>query len=78
MTSNAEIEKLAYELWEKDGRQHGRDQEYYLAAERLLAQGGNGVAVAQAAPKKRATAVADKPKATKTAKTTSTRTKKQA
>lgn len=34
--SQAEIEKLAYELWEQEGRPHGRDVVHYLEAERLL------------------------------------------
>jgi len=34
--SQAEIEKLAYELWEQEGRPHGRDLVHYQEAERLL------------------------------------------
>jgi hypothetical protein len=31
-----EIEKVAYELFEKDGRQHGKDKEHWLEAERIV------------------------------------------
>ncbi|MEX2431438.1 MAG: DUF2934 domain-containing protein [Dehalococcoidia bacterium] len=67
------VEHLAYQLWENDGRPHGRDQEYYFTAERLLA-GNNGAVATAEAPKRRtrAAAVSDKPKATRT------RAKKQA
>ena len=73
MVNTAEIEQLAYELWEQDGRQHGRDAEYYFTAERMLAERDGAVAVAEA-PKKRTRAAAspDKPKVTRT------RTKKAA
>ncbi|MEW6535181.1 MAG: DUF2934 domain-containing protein [Candidatus Auribacterota bacterium] len=30
------IEKKAYELWEKDGRQPGRELDYWLDAEKAL------------------------------------------
>jgi hypothetical protein len=29
----SKVAKRAYELWEKDGRHHGRDQQYWLQAE---------------------------------------------
>jgi len=31
-----EIAKVAYELYERDGRQNGKDQEHWLAAERIV------------------------------------------
>jgi hypothetical protein len=34
--SRDEIAKLAWQLWEKDGCQHGRDQEYWFRAEQQL------------------------------------------
>jgi len=41
----AEIAKAAWRLWEKEGCQHGRDQEHWLKAEReLLATGQQGKA----------------------------------
>ena len=72
MATTAEIEKLAYDLWEKDGRPHGRDQDYYYTAERVLAEQNGHVAVAEA-PKKatRTRSAAAKPRAT------TTRTKRQ-
>ena len=72
MATTVEIEKLAYDLWEKDGRPQGRDQDYYFTAERMLAEQNGHVAVAEA-PKKatRTRTAAAKPRAT-------TRTKKQA
>jgi hypothetical protein len=33
-----EIVRRAYELWEKAGKPHGRDQEFYLQAERELTE----------------------------------------
>jgi hypothetical protein len=36
--SKREIECLAYKLWEKAGQPQGRDQEFYLEAERELEQ----------------------------------------
>jgi hypothetical protein len=34
--SRDEIAKLAWQLWEKEGSQHGRDQEYWFRAEQQL------------------------------------------
>ena len=31
-----EIARLAYDLWEKDGRVHGNDPRHWLEAERIL------------------------------------------
>jgi hypothetical protein len=36
MTLDDEIAKVAYELFERDGRQHGKDQEHWLEAERIV------------------------------------------
>ena len=36
MDLNEEIAKVAYELYEKDGRQDGKDQEHWLEAERIV------------------------------------------
>lgn len=33
----SKIRERAYQLWEQEGRQHGRDVEYWLQAERSLA-----------------------------------------
>ena len=30
------IKKMAYELWEKDGRKEGHDSDYYLSAEKTI------------------------------------------
>lgn len=73
MMKTSDVEQLAYELWEKDGRPHGRDQEYYFEAERLMALRSSNGALAEAPAKKRTTrAASDKPK------TVGTRSKKQA
>jgi hypothetical protein len=32
----SEIARLAYFAWERDGRPHGRDQEYWLQAEKQI------------------------------------------
>lgn len=34
------IRARAYDLWDQDGRQHGREQDYWLQAERELAAAG--------------------------------------
>jgi len=34
--AHEEIARRAHELWEQDGRQDGRDQEYWLQAEKQL------------------------------------------
>lgn len=36
MKRQKEIQKLAYELFEKSGRSHGRDIEHWLEAERII------------------------------------------
>lgn len=36
MDLNEEIAKVAYELYEKDGRQNGKDREHRLEAERIV------------------------------------------
>jgi hypothetical protein len=37
-----EIARQAYLLWESEGCQHGSDVQYWLRAERLLADSSNG------------------------------------
>jgi hypothetical protein len=41
------IKQRAYELWEADGRPHGKDAEHWARAERELTQGGAGYASAK-------------------------------
>ncbi len=36
MDLNEEIAKVAYELYERDGKQDGRDREHWLEAERIV------------------------------------------
>lgn len=36
MDLNEEIAKVAYELYERDGRQHGKDREHWLEAEQIV------------------------------------------
>jgi len=36
MDLNGEIERVAYELFERDGRQHGKDREHWIEAERIV------------------------------------------
>ena len=36
MKKHEDIEKLAYELFEKSGRSHGRDFDHWLEAERMI------------------------------------------
>ena len=35
--THSEVAKRAYEIWEKEGRPHGRDREYWARAEKELA-----------------------------------------
>ena len=71
MPTQQDIERLAYELWEREGKPHGMDHHYYYEAERAL-NGG------EAKPKKTSTrkpaaaksttkATATKPRSTKAA-----------
>jgi hypothetical protein len=36
MDLNEEIAKVAYELFERDGREHGKDQEHWIEAEKIV------------------------------------------
>ncbi|MCL5097115.1 MAG: DUF2934 domain-containing protein [Candidatus Omnitrophica bacterium] len=58
ISNEGEIARLAYSLWEKDGRQSGRDMEYWLAAELQLraasAEPSVQAKAAHAAPEKAA------------------------
>lgn len=36
MPSQQDIERLAYEMWEREGKPHGKDHHYYYEAERAL------------------------------------------
>ena len=36
MDLNDEIAKVAYELFERDGRQHGKDREHWIEADRIV------------------------------------------
>jgi len=36
MDLNDEIAKVAYELFERDGRQHGKDKEHWIEAEMIV------------------------------------------
>ena len=38
MTGKQEIEKLAYQLWEQEGKPEGRALHHYFTAERMLHQ----------------------------------------
>lgn len=49
------IRDRAYQLWEAEGRPHGRDQAHWLAAERELAAASGAAGEAIAAPAARAT-----------------------
>jgi hypothetical protein len=52
MDWNGEVEKVAYELFERDGRQHGKDKEHWMEAEKIVrARHASGERKAEA-PKK--------------------------
>ncbi|MCI0439578.1 MAG: DUF2934 domain-containing protein [Chloroflexi bacterium] len=36
MVTEQKIRELAYQIWEREGRPHGRDLEHYVAAKRLI------------------------------------------
>jgi hypothetical protein len=54
--SHDKIELRAYELWEQEGRPHGRAEEFWHRASTELATNGNGVKKAKktASPKAKA------------------------
>ena len=57
MKRHKEIQRLAYELFEKDGRVHGREIDHWLEAERILRSRQmdmHAVDIEAAASKKRA------------------------
>ena len=62
MPTNQDIERLAYDLWERDGKPHGKDHHHYYEAERQLS--------AQPKPKKATAPKTATPKATATKTTT--------
>jgi hypothetical protein len=66
MATKQEIERLAYEMWERDGRPEGNDQSYYYEAERALS---SAPTPKRSADRKPATAktTASKPRATRKA-----------
>jgi len=43
MSSDERIRRRAYEIWEREGRPHGRDEEHWRQAEAELAGGAPGV-----------------------------------
>lgn len=36
MVIEEEVKRLAYEIWEREGRPHGKDVEHYYGAKRIL------------------------------------------
>lgn len=50
--TQGEVAKRAYQIWEKEGRPHGRDREHWKQAERELAatSGSAGVPALKPAP----------------------------
>lgn len=57
------IAKRAHEIWEQEGRPHGRDEEHWhRAAEAIAAEEGGAAETAESAPK-----AAKKPRAVKAA-----------
>ena len=55
-----EIQQIAYEIWESEGRPTGQDAEHYYRAERVWAERRNGPVVVKSAAAK----AARSPKAT--------------
>lgn len=67
--SNQDIAARAYQLWEEEGRPHGRDLDHWTKAASELGKNGNGNgsvngAALTAAPKPVKKATTSKPKAT--------------
>jgi len=58
------IEVRAYQIWEQEGRPHGRDLEHWIRAAEELAPAANGAGSEDAAPKAKAAA---KPRAARNA-----------
>ncbi|OPY62207.1 MAG: hypothetical protein A4E57_04035 [Syntrophorhabdaceae bacterium PtaU1.Bin034] len=61
MDLNEEIAKVAYELFEKNGRQHGKDQEHWLEAEKIIKARYAGQEKAETEKKKRASGTRKSP-----------------
>jgi hypothetical protein len=57
METQEEIRRIAYEIWEKEGRPEGRDVEHYLRAEAMWreAQAQQNPASPAGGPKRRPT-----------------------
>lgn len=71
MPTKQDIQHRSYQIWEKEGRPHGRDREHWFRAERELAGVGGPAKRAAARSTARATAKAAPAKkaASKTRKT---------
>lgn len=70
LPTKQEVQLRSYQIWEREGRPHGRDQEHWFRAERELAVAGRPVKRAAARSATRATAKAA-PKASSATKKTS-------
>ncbi len=76
---NEEVARLAYELYEKSGWQHGRHEEHWFEAERLMTArslkvAGRGAAKPAKKPAKKAAVASNKGVAAKARTKTGTKT----
>jgi len=65
MAHDMDVRQTAYLLWEQDGKPAGRELDYWLAAEQILAGGsgdGNGKSAAKKAPARQTRASTATPK----------------
>jgi Protein of unknown function (DUF2934) len=53
MDKEQQIREMAYHLWVDEGRPHGRHEEHWRQASKLVAQGANGPAAPKRAAAKR-------------------------
>jgi len=54
MISEQQIKELAYSIWESEGRQDGKDLEYYFRAKEILEEREASQVIELAAPKPKA------------------------
>jgi Protein of unknown function (DUF2934) len=54
MSLEDEIARVAYELFERDGRKHGKDKEHWLEAEQIVKNRHNPLKLKEAPAPKRA------------------------
>jgi Protein of unknown function (DUF2934) len=55
MDKEQQVREMAYRLWVAEGRPHGRHEEHWLQAKKLVSEAGNGPVPQSRPPSKRMT-----------------------